>query len=76
MDSSFIYITRTRYSKGWKQIATAFLDASNCCCQECGEHILSESVAISRTRNEPVASPLLNPWRKTITLSQFQSNDA
>ncbi|QFS52272.1 hypothetical protein GXM_09766 [Nostoc sphaeroides CCNUC1] len=35
MDSSFIYITRTRYSKGWKQIATAFLDASNCCCQEC-----------------------------------------
>ncbi|MHC5763230.1 hypothetical protein [Nostoc sp.] len=35
LDFSFIYISRTRYSKGWKQIATAFLDASNCGCQEC-----------------------------------------
>ncbi|WP_208766896.1 hypothetical protein [Nostoc flagelliforme] len=35
MNSSFIYISRTRYSKDSEQTATAVKDASNCRCQEC-----------------------------------------
>ncbi|WP_375492370.1 hypothetical protein [uncultured Nostoc sp.] len=35
MNSSFIYITRIRYSKDSEQTATAVKDASNCGCQEC-----------------------------------------
>ncbi|MBD2535685.1 hypothetical protein H6G97_42505 [Nostoc flagelliforme FACHB-838] len=59
LDSSFIYISRTGYSKGWKQIATAVKDASNCGYQEC-----DRVSVMSRWQ-----SPLLNPWRKTIRLS-------
>ncbi|WP_258169731.1 MULTISPECIES: hypothetical protein [Nostoc cyanobionts] len=29
-------MSKIRYSKDCKQVATAFLDASNCGCQECG----------------------------------------
>ncbi|MEA5624318.1 hypothetical protein [Nostoc sp. UHCC 0251] len=34
-DFSFIYISRTPYSKDCKQVATAVKDASSCGCQEC-----------------------------------------